>query len=322
MCHDAYFAPTSSSVDSDGVLLEGKLYSKLIYETQDGDANTIKELQDVFNIKTQCSVSGLDDDCIPDLSFMLDRSKESITTEIEDGNSVVTIVNNIKVCGVCVKNMSVEVVDDAFCTDCELELNKTNRDYVNQVLQEAINDKVNGEITLNNDETAIEEILSCMNILPEITNYYIKDDKMNFEGIITAHINYLDENKDYKHRQVELPFVVSGKTNLEKFDCVRTDIHVEDCRVKAKRGTIIEMEFCIEILSKIYLKSSCEMIDNVTMGKATNFGMYDYQIFLAKPNETMWDLCKRIKISPDELLKTNKDLPLIMTGGEKIVIKR
>ena len=51
-------------------------------------------------------------------------------------------------------------------------------------------------------------------------------------------------------------------------------------------------------------------------------GEYDYQIFIAKQGETMWDLCKRIKISPENISQYNKDLPLVMNGGEKVIIKR
>jgi len=58
------------------------------------------------------------------------------------------------------------------------------------------------------------------------------------------------------------------------------------------------------------------------MGKPLNFGDYDFQIFIAKQGETLWELCKRIKIAPNEINKLNKDLPLIMEGGEKVIIRR
>jgi hypothetical protein len=62
-----------------------------------------------------------------------------------------------------------------------------------------------------------------------------------------------------------------------------------------KRGTIIEMEYSIFINMTIHTKSTIEIIDNFKLGKPfTN--NFDYQIFIAKPNETIWDLSKRIKI--------------------------
>ena len=64
------------------------------------------------------------------------------------------------------------------------------------------------------------------------------------------------------------------------------------------------------------------MVNNLSIGKALDFSMYDYQIFIAKPDETIWDLSKRIKITPDQLTSYNKNLPPIMTGGEKVIIKR
>ena len=95
-----------------------------------------------------------------------------------------------------------------------------------------------------------------------------------------------------------------------------------DSKTKVKRGTIVEVEHSLFITLAIYEKETHDIVDGFTIGKQLDFSKYDFQIFIAKPNESMWELCKRIKISPDEIHKYNKDLPMIMEGGERIVIKR
>ena len=82
------------------------------------------------------------------------------------------------------------------------------------------------------------------------------------------------------------------------------------------------MEYSLFANLSIYEKCEQEMVDNLTIGKQLDFSKYDFQIFIAKQNESIWDLCKRIKISPNDIYKYNKELPLVMQGGEKIVIKR
>ena len=98
--------------------------------------------------------------------------------------------------------------------------------------------------------------------------------------------------------------------------------NVLDCKVKIRRGTIIELEYNLEIAIRLFEKQITEMVGSVSLGKPLNFSNYDYQIFLAKPGETLWDLCKRTKTNRDDLLNSNKNLPLVMNGGEKIIVKR
>ena len=109
---------------------------------------------------------------------------------------------------------------------------------------------------------------------------------------------------------------------MDKIDSSHHSISITDCKVRAKRGTIIDVQYSLSINFCAYIIDSKPMVDNITIGKPIEYGDIDYQIFLAKPNESVWELCKRIHIHPDDLPKYNKDLPLIMNGGEKVIIKR
>ena len=119
-----------------------------------------------------------------------------------------------------------------------------------------------------------------------------------------------------------MPFIINTKISAETLGCVHSSISIIDSRVKVKRGTIIELEYSLFINLTIYDKASYEIVDTYKVGKSLNYGDYDYQIFIAKPNESMWELCKRCKISLNDITKYNKDLPLVCVGGEKIIIKR
>lgn len=322
LCYNSYFAPISCTANDGSATIEGKLYSKLIFETQDDAGNKIKELTDVFNVKTEISLKNMERDCILDLACEINKSLTKINTEFEEGSSIVTITHNIDVCGVAIKNISIDVVDDMYSTENEIELTTSKRDYNKNLQTEIVTDSINGEITLSSKEPAIDEIISNCNINAEITNSYIKDNFLILEGIVSSHLVYIDENKEYQQKHLELPFVLNSKIELSQLDCLHSQIDVVDCKTKIKRGTIIELEYGISICLHIYQKDSREIIDNFTLGKALDFSNFDYQIFLAKPNESLWQLCKRIKISPDEIGKYNKDLPLILNGGEKVIIKR
>ena len=237
-------------------------------------------------------------------------------------NTIISIKNKIDVNGVVLKTITLDLIDDVFSTDNEIETTLVKRECFKNCNRHSVTEIILNEQTLNSDEPAIDEIISNLNQNAEITNYYIKDEMLYFEGVVSSNLTYIDENKELKHKQLEMPFIINGKQQTATLGSVHAEIHIVDCRIKAKRGTILEVEYTLFIDLKIHDKDSFEMINNFSLGKVLDFSKYDYQIFIAKQGETMWDLCKRIKISPDDILNQNKNLPLVMDGGEKIVIKR
>ena len=321
LSHNAYFTATKVSANDGYAIIEGKLLSYLVYETS-GEETKIKELQDSFNIKTDLEIENLSKDGLLDLSFVVDPSKADLSTEIEDDNSIITIKNTISVNGVELKNISLEVVDDAYSTENEIELTHSSRDYLGNVQYFEVNENILGEITLNGDEPAIDEIISNLNISPEITNSYIKDGELILEGVISSCLILIDEHREYKQKDSTTPFSVNTKIKMNDLCCVHSSANVLNCKVKIRRGTIIELEYDLEISVCVFSKQTTDMVGNVTKGKLLNFSNYDYQIFLAKPGETLWELCKRTKTNRDNLLSLNKSLPLVMNGGEKIIVKR
>ena len=99
-------------------------------------------------------------------------------------------------------------------------------------------------------------------------------------------------------------------------------LSINTSKFKVRRGTLIELEYDICAFVCLYKTETKEMIDSISVGKELDFSKYDYQIYITKPNESMWDLCKRVKCHPEDLNQCNKNLPIQFNGGEKIIIKR
>ena len=322
LSYDALFSPTQVTANNEYAVVDGKIHSTLIYETMREDEPVLVELNEVFPLKQEINLTNLDRDCLLDLHFALDNSKEDIKVETEENSNVLTITHNFVVSGVSMKPLTIDVVDDMYSTDNEVELSRSEREYGKVINHECVEEKVEAELSLADGESAIDEVLCNINPSSEITNQYIKDSELYFEGIVTSHLIYVDENKEKSGKLLEIPFVVNTHISMEKLGCVHGQVGITDCKVKAKRGTKIEVSYTLTFSVCYYVYDTHSLVDNVTIGKPVDFGGYDYQIFIAKPNETMWELSKRIKVSPDELTRTNKNLPLVMEGGEKVIIKR
>lgn len=322
LCCQSSFIEEKIVADDGFAVVEGKIVSSILYETNKDDDVVLKELKNTSNIKYDIEIAGLTKENILDLSFTLDQFNENISTEIEENNSVIVIKHKIKTSGVVLQSISIDVVDDLFSTQNEIETTFSTREYVKNAEHFHITETILNEITLQSDETAIDEVLSNMNLEAEITNTYIKDETIFVEGIVSSNLCFIDENKEIKHKQIESPFIINTKIRSLDLGCVNNHINITNNYVKVKRGTIIECEYNLCLSMVLYEKENREIIDTYSIGKPFDFSKYDYQIFLTKPNESLWDLCKRIKISPSNIHEYNKNLPLVMTGEEKIIIKR
>ncbi len=322
LCSNSYFSNEKYVVENGYVIVEGKLTSSVLYETNIDDNLVIKELRETQNIKYDVELNNLLNEDKLDLSYIVDNSLREISTELEDGQNVIIVKDTIKVCGLILRKVETEIVDDLFSLENEIETSRISRALTKRVERYSVCETISNEISLNNDEPAIDEVIANLNINPEITNTYVKDNNIYVEGVVSSNLTYIDENKELKHKEIEIPFIINTKIQSSNTISLHNQISVVDTRVKIKRGTIIDVEYSLFINLCVYEQENCEMLNTYNIGKQLDFSKYDYQIFIAKADETLWQLCKRIKIAPNEIHKYNKNLPPILQGGERIVIKR
>ena len=322
LCYNSYFIPLKITPCENSVVIEGKIYSKIVYETNENDLHIIKELCDVFNTKNELTLDGCSPESMLDLCLNIDHSKTQISTENEDDENVITIQHTIVVNGIMSNMLTIETCDDVYSVENEIDVSTTNREYCSSIETSSEECTILGEVSVGDNEPAIDDIVANLNACVEITKSFVKSDSLFIEGIITSQVLYLNENKEYSTKNAQVPFSVDTKIPAQDATVKYVSPYILDCKVKSKRGTTIELEYNLIVLCNSYHYDNKTMIDNIIIGKPLDFSQYDYQIFLAKPDETKWDLAKRIKISPENLEKCNKSLPDIMQGGEKVIIKR
>lgn len=322
LTQNSYLTIENTTPNNGFVTIEGKMLTCALVEINENEETKIRELSDCFNIKTDVEMPECNESSMVDLCFFVNRDKERINTEQEADNTTLVITNNIGVKGVVLNQIAVDLVDDMYSLDNDLELTYSSRETIKDFEHFKFSEKIYGENSITSSEPAIEEVVSTCAINSELTNYYLKDQNLYVEGVLTCNIIYIDENKEYNEKTSEIPFVINSKFNPASIDFTQLSCSVTNCKTKAKRGTILETECELEFACTNIQKETVNLVSSITVGKPVDNSQYDYQIFLAKPNETTWQLSKRIKISPEQLASMNKDLPAVMQGGEKIIIKR
>ncbi|MBQ7880502.1 MAG: DUF3794 domain-containing protein [Clostridia bacterium] len=309
-CYDGY------------ILLNGQIFNTIMYETDNDDNHSIKICTNSTPFKCEVEASSCDNECVADISAYINLNSTQITPDISDNDTHFNFEYCIVVSGYVYKTINMDVIDDLYSLDNEVEIIRNNYDVCKKMPCFKSNENIDAEITLA-DELNVDEILGMINTSASVTQYSVRDNLIVVEGVISGNLLYFDENREIKHLPTQIPYSVNIKQELNDEICA---LHLSavpsSCKCKIKRGNtlMVDYEFCIT--GSAYIKNKIELIDNVKYGKAINYGDIAFQIYIAHSNESCWDLCKRLHITQDKLIMFNKENPATYSGGEKVIVYR
>lgn len=308
-CYDGY------------IVVSGEILNTIMYETENEGLNFIKILNNSTPFKVEVEANSCDSECIADLSAYIDMNKTEIKLDI-DSSSNIAFEFCIVVGGYVYKNVNMDIVEDLYSLENEIEIVNNNHSICKKLPYLKVSESVDTEITLA-DELNIDEILGMVNISANITQHTIKENMLVVEGVINGNLLYIDENKAIRNLPTQLPYSVNIKQEFNNDICaVHLDIVPTNCKCKIKRGNTLMVDYEVCITGNIYEQVQVNLIENVKYGKVINYGDIAFQIFVAHPNETKWQLCKRIHITEEQLTEFNKENPATYLGGEKIIVYR
>ena len=134
LCTNCYFTCEKVTAQDGCMIVEGKIISNMLYESYQDDNLIIKEIKETSMVKCDVEIANLTNDDVLDLTFAIDKFNQEISTEIEDGTTTISVQQSINVCGVSLKPISIDVVDDMFSTSNEIETVSSKREYTKQSL--------------------------------------------------------------------------------------------------------------------------------------------------------------------------------------------
>lgn len=303
-------------------LLTGTVSTNILYEEDDEEV-VIKCKSEYSQFKSEIELGMCDKSCMIDIESMVDIGRTNINTELNEDSATVECEISIQLIGFVYKEINFEINEDVYSVDNEISLNTAERTLYHKTPIVDIKDEVNGEVELTNNEPLIEEVLGVMGATATLTQSRIENDTLTLEGLIGATILYKDESNEILSTYAEIPFVLTHK--LEEFGdvaCTHFNVVPVSSKAKAKRGSVLDIDFEINVCGQVYIKENRTVLENIKFGKQIGYGDIAFQIFIIQPDEDMWRLCKRIRIAPNDLLKTNKDLVEPLRAGDKVVVYR
>lgn len=316
--------PTLNKVECNNgyISLAGTSLTQIIYDVDLDNSCELKSHTESFPFKFESQASLSETDCLANIITKLNNSTLSFTTDLDEDQTSIKIEYEMIIKGFIFKPEMYEFVDDLYCLDSDIEPSFAERDICLMSPMISYQTNIDGELQLK-EEILVDEIISCVNHSCLITQTYYENKALIIEGMMSSTLIYLNEQKEVKSMQTELPFSISKEYDSElECDMLNFEITPISCKTKIKRGNLLTLDYETNVHGYTSQKMHSKILENIKLGKTIEYGDIAFQILVAKSNETLWEFCKRAHTTESQIRDYNKEIPPVFQGGEKVIIYR
>ena len=300
------------------IIVDGKVNFSTILLQSGEKKDIIKEKKTIpFRYEIEC------DDAMPNFSAVASGSIKSLKTEISvDQEKDISLINaeiSVRIEAECFKEESINLACDLFSLTHQTDVKRYTFDVYNCGEMRSILKTFN--LLCQYDQVEDCSLIGITGENAEILTYSLLEDGVAVTGIFNGILLFKTKEGELISRKIESPFEERLEINENITDC-KIDLCITD--ISARETTRGEVDVCIEATFSVYPKTKRQMgvITEVGLTDSKPLPKYPLSIYIGKAGEDEWDLAKRLNVSPENLIETNKELVFPLTGEERIVIYR
>ncbi len=216
----------------------------------------------------------------------------------------------------------VEVVDDLFTLENEVDITKTSAKYAYFDGSAYFAKKVSGTATLGDNRAAAIKI----DAIPSSRCYTTKaateeDGSLTVEGIVNADIVYTDEN-GFNSVRAEVPFSLNIQNASPFAGEVKVRADIEKISADIRREREIDIDIALRLATDAFAETDAEFISGVELGEERAQNTSGISLYIAREGDEILDLCKAFSAMPEDILAQNPALTFPLAEGERAVYFR
>ncbi len=245
--------------------------------------------------------------------------KTDISVDVEENKSSVTASVILDFVSDVFASMEIPVLKDAFSTEKEVHLEREDYCYYFPLPTRNVSETLKEKMPENNLPEGCE-FICAFNEKAEIALVKKTADGVLLTGVLTFTALYTGEEKIYSVKS-QIPF--EKELLIGDCECIKTDVSVcvKDLTVKTLDDDK-EVEACLIFTATSFKKVCGNYVKNVEFKGDKKIETSAISVYLARENETLFSLAKRLNLKPEIIKDTNKDLSFPLDKDERIVIYR
>ena len=219
----------------------------------------------------------------------------------------------------CYRMQEVEVIDDMFMLTNEVDITRSKQMYKYPKSMNYYSERVTGTAMLSDNRAAAREIVAMPYSRCYTTKSEVSEDGLTVEGVVNADIIYMDEN-GYNSVRTEVPFsmMIPGEYSND----VMVNCMVENKSARIKRDREMEVNLMMGIMVMEYDECYMDYIMDVEVGDEKEQNTSALSLYIASEGDEMWDVCKALTATPEDIMKQNPTMQTPLNEGEKIIYFR
>ena len=268
-----------------------------------------------FLVSSEESVA-VDDIALGDKVYVIPHVKSAkVVLAGVTGQNILRFEGEISTAIYSTRYIEQEVVDDLFMLTHHTTIERENVSLTTLANTGFYKERIYGEADLPDCENG------ALVGVPAVTAFVAKavyDEDLNVEGIVTTEIIYSTKGELHSVR-AEVPYSINLIGDFTNKSVTR--VSVIDVNVKIKNNTAeINLLLGFEIAS--YLDTSLSYISNVEIGEERPVNASGLSMYVAKDGDTMWDVCKTLTATPEQILSQNPTLTFPLKQCDKVIFFR
>lgn len=307
-------------VGTNFVTINGELTNRIMYLT-DEEEPVVKTVYTKTDIKQEIESEYAQKEAMAEVDVCV--VKNGIKNNVTEKENEIKIGIEIPL-DVCVRIYStntINLITDLYSV--ESLTNATSVSYDNSVVCEPIvfDKKVEGSLTLSEDDPRIDKLLAVNYSKATVTNENIENGEYTVSGVILSNLIYYNEDDNKVNSvDVEVPFVLN--CNIDYDNNILTDINVvvEDVDVMVKKGKDVYVDAQVKIQSQVCKNSNGVVIKELEYTEQAPLKDCAIEIYFAKAGEKVWDIAKKLFVKPEMIFNQNPNAHEVLEQDEKLAI--
>ena len=294
---------TSSVPSRDKVTVSGEVYSTVTYDN-DGK---VRSKRIAIPFSEEIFVDGAME---TDEAFSLGYVKNArINLSGEGQDTTLEVECSISLKTYALRTYSHEIVKDCFSKDHTTTVDSAIIPYGRYLGTITHSERLGGEINTNADTVASTSIRNIY-----LTSVVAGDTTARVEGVVDVDVVYTVDSL-YSCATLEIPFAIEvSSVNIHSRSTLLSRLCVKDIMPSIKNGRI-EVSVDVNVSIAIFEEDSVLVVREVSLGEDMP-PLPPLMLKRIKPGESMWDVCKQICASSEDILAQNPNLTLPLQENE------
>lgn len=299
--------------------LEAKGMLYLLYRSDTMD-ESIESVVLEFPVKTATGVQ-IGADAMVFTTNVLKNWELEVLEDNDGLNTQISISMEVEVDAQAMVHEEQIIIEDAYSVDFQLVLNKTPLNVVTDEREFCETQEINQRIHFEMNEKHLDEVLMVCANERNIASK-ASDRNVNVQGTVGVDVLFCASDKEIHSHCVELPFTHTFiLPDNGQWQVIQSCFNIEDVSFDIAGSDAIEL--CIKMKIKLRAAKVEEIIcaDALNVTKDDNVRKSPIILYFAQPNDTLWNIAKRYRVSISQLAAENGlDVEAMPESGKRLFI--